>query len=199
MMRTVDTPDILVCASLDRRSEHEDQAPDRDRVLRSGLNQAGRALARATLVQPRSETYLSGDDVGDGTSNESTDESAELKNSREQSEGLRASEVGVRTVQLEVSDLMQRAGIGETAYDIAVTVHEALHDLHLTEDTLVVAVQDTSERCEHGDGDDFAVLEETAPSLVLRLREDGVEVASCGCSSAHDDDVVVVVVVEVLG
>lgn len=69
-------------------------------------------------------------------------------------------------------------------------MHEALHDLHLSEDTLVVAVQDTSERGKQGDGDDFAVLEQPAPSLVLRLGEDGVEIAACGCSSAHDADVV---------
>jgi len=57
----------------------------------------------------------------------------------------------------------------------------------LTENTLVVSVQDTTEGCENGKEDDFSISEKTPPTLVLGLNKDGVKVASCSCSASHDE------------
>ena len=67
-----------------------------------------------------------------------------------------------------------------------VPVNEDGHDLNLTKDTLVVAVQDTTEGCKEGQGETFAVVKETSPSRLLRVvHEERVKVAPACCAAAH--------------
>jgi len=102
VVHTVDTPDIIVRAGLDRRSEHKNQTPERNRVLLSGMVAQTGPFGRGTPDRP-GQTYLSGKYIGERTSHEGSDKGTEFENSREQSEGLGASEVGIVFVQLQVS------------------------------------------------------------------------------------------------
>jgi hypothetical protein len=73
----------------------------------------------------------------------------------------------------------------KSTHIVGIPLNKALHYLDLTENTLVVSVQDTTEGSEHGKEDDLSISEKTSPALVLVLNEDGVEIASGSCSTCH--------------
>lgn len=68
---------------------------------------------------------------------------------------------------------------------IGVSVFKRLHHLDLSENTLVVTVQNTSERGKDGDRDNFTILEQSSPALFSLLSQNGVKVTACSCSSTH--------------
>jgi hypothetical protein len=68
-----------------------------------------------------------------------------------------------------------------------VSTDEFLHDLDLTEDTLVVTVKDTTERSKRCKTQSLLVVVQTSPSLLIVGCENSVEIAaSCGTSTHVD-------------
>jgi hypothetical protein len=61
-----------------------------------------------------------------------------------------------------------------------------VHDLNLTEHTLVVTVEDTSQGSESGQTEGSFVLQETAPSFATCVRDEEL-VGTSAAAAAHGD------------